>query len=1342
MKALLFNLILICLNFLNTVKGINWNESFESYSNGTFPSSWIKDGNASNNSYNYVTNTTSSDGSKSLKLYGTSGGCWAALVYKSLDVSSPFFIEIDIRNGNESLTGCHPERAGIGLRKGTSWTNPSRSFVQFDGDGFIYLAGSKSDAYITDSWYKIKVKYEKKSSEQVKLSFWINNEFKGEKTVPTKNDEDLLTNLELNVQEGTAWFDNIKVYKFHGEPCPGTPTVIDYDGNIYNTVQIGNQCWTKENLKTTSYSDGTLLIDGTGVGYISNDSTTKYYFSYNDDPAYTETYGYLYTWAAAMNGSEFSNENPSGIQGLCPSGWHVPSYSEWDELESYLGYEMAGGKLKSDGTEFWNYPNTGATNESGFTALPSGSKAYNGVFNGLGERTFFWSSSREGSLYFRNTLRYNYSDLSGAFDNRTYGHSVRCIKNSTIQRNNWIGIYNVISNNSTFPGRLPLWEDSTNNNLNQHIKICADGSRSTKFVFVNNNPSINSNNIRFVVESNQTSEDLDRNGYFTGYEVSDNKITAYFNHPQFLEGNYVPYRNDELKVIESSTPKVSIFNIPIRIYRAPVVMIHGLWGDPSSFNDKDNENNLKNVLRVNLYHDPNLLYVADYTASNDLNFKSNEYEVYAAINETFDKLRDLKYSVGKVDIIAHSMGGILARTYLQADYYRNDIHKLITLNTPHSGTQIANFLLGYENTNWAVAVSLKMTKGKKPDSYLNGAVNDLRYNSPVMLNNFIEGNTNLNKNIVPTHVIRTRGVSDDCNLLAMVLGYIAGTNPLFVTVFNFDEHDLIVPFLSQTGGVNTFTSINNQCHLGVADNSEVQDKLIQLLNQNPNNELYFTVNGFHPPLLSSLLYKSDKTESGLTENTNFFKSSTIRTKAASTLGQIEITQPSSGSIFHSGENINISIESTGQVNRLALVPLFGCSGCSDENPKDTFATNAVFIYKIPEEFIGEATIMALGFDSTEFVAYDTLSINVLSNAILDSIDVYEDSLTLSIGRSKSLKVLGYYNDGIVRDISTSSNFMSDEQQIAKNIYSNFIEGINEGNTIIHAIYNGKTNQVPVKVLRGDTVAIPPLMTPPDSIEASDGIFKNKIEITWKKVGEACYYQVYRNTTNDTIGALLISNWNIDNFYVDSSIISNETYHYWIKVSTSTYGSNETKFSLPDSGYAACLVPILPEEITGETNPIVNNTYNYETMPLTGVDSFNWNATGGNVSGDSNAVSVIWTSLGIQTLFVEAVNNCGSSDATILNVTVVNSTTGIVSTKTENTITIYPNPFNDEIFIGLNNFDKIVRLELYNVLGDRVKIISDIYLTNTILDLAKLKKGIYGLKVYTKGSIFYKNILKL
>ncbi len=215
--------------------------------------------------------------------------------------------------------------------------------------------------------------------------------------------------------------------------------VMDFDGNGYYSVIIGEQEWMQQNLKTTHYSDGTSLINGANAGNITNDYATKYFFVNNNDEEVVSEYGRLYTWAAVMNGSNSSGANPSGIQGVCPTGWHVPSDTEWMELEIHLGMSASeaekkfdrgtneGGKLKS--TEYFWPPNTGATNESRFSAMPGGDRGPEDTFNLIGGFGVYWSTTESFSdaAYIRG-LDYNKATVNRWDHLKHFGFSVRCLK--------------------------------------------------------------------------------------------------------------------------------------------------------------------------------------------------------------------------------------------------------------------------------------------------------------------------------------------------------------------------------------------------------------------------------------------------------------------------------------------------------------------------------------------------------------------------------------------------------------------------------------------------------------------------------------------------------------------------------------------------------------------------------------------------------------------------------------------------------------------------------------------------------------------------------------------------
>ncbi len=196
-------------------------------------------------------------------------------------------------------------------------------------------------------------------------------------------------------------------------------TVSDIDGNIYITTKIGNQWWMAENLKVTHYQNGDAIPhvtdNATWAGLI-----TGAYCNYNNDSTNVATYGSLYNWYAVADSLN-----------LAPAGWHVSTDAEWQILVDYLGGSLvAGGKLKESGTIHWNGPNTGATNESGFSALPGGYRSsYDGTFFDVGYYAFFWSSTEGSSSYaWSRYLSYDYSGIYRSNYYKQDGFSVRCVR--------------------------------------------------------------------------------------------------------------------------------------------------------------------------------------------------------------------------------------------------------------------------------------------------------------------------------------------------------------------------------------------------------------------------------------------------------------------------------------------------------------------------------------------------------------------------------------------------------------------------------------------------------------------------------------------------------------------------------------------------------------------------------------------------------------------------------------------------------------------------------------------------------------------------------------------------
>jgi len=243
-----------------------------------------------------------------------------------------------------------------------------------------------------------------------------------------------ITNLAAPVSAKDAatkeYVDEIKELIYEDLLNVGLNGIVeDIDGNKYPTIRIGNQIWMAKDLEVTHYPNGDPVPnviyndDWNSLGDNDYEDAYCFYNNYNNID-----YGALYTYAAAI-GDNWVRDNKDG-QGICPDGWHLPTNDDWSSLVNYLGgSDGASGKMKEMGTIHWISPNEGADNSSGYTALPDGSRKYDGVFSLLGEFYFVWSATNYDSnnAYFCS-LNYNNDNFFLKRNYKSYGHSVRCIK--------------------------------------------------------------------------------------------------------------------------------------------------------------------------------------------------------------------------------------------------------------------------------------------------------------------------------------------------------------------------------------------------------------------------------------------------------------------------------------------------------------------------------------------------------------------------------------------------------------------------------------------------------------------------------------------------------------------------------------------------------------------------------------------------------------------------------------------------------------------------------------------------------------------------------------------------
>ncbi len=293
-----------------------------------------------------------------------------------------------------------------------------------------------------------------------------------------------------------------------GTPCPGTPTVMDVNGNTYRTVQIGSQCWMRENLKTTQYKNGTNIIYVGNNNSTWQNNTTGAYAWYENNSSWGDSYGALYNWYAVNH-----------HHGLCPEGWRVPDNNDWNVMAQHHGGVNTGGKIKSIRTEpmahpRWDSPNTNASNESGFSGMPGGARQSNGTYSSLGQYGTFWTSVESSStLAYGRDLSYLGGNAPVSNYGKNMGQSVRCIKISDGDGNAPQAAFAGNPTSGTAPLTVSFTDQSTGDPTSWQWNF-GDGNTSTQ-----QNPQHTYQN-----EGNYTVELTASNSFGSDTEIKENYI--------------------------------------------------------------------------------------------------------------------------------------------------------------------------------------------------------------------------------------------------------------------------------------------------------------------------------------------------------------------------------------------------------------------------------------------------------------------------------------------------------------------------------------------------------------------------------------------------------------------------------------------------------------------------------------------------------------------------------------------------------------------------------------------------------------------------------------------------
>lgn len=848
------------------------------------------------------------------------------------------------------------------------------------------------------------------------------------------------------------------------------------------------------------------------------------------------------------------------------------------------------------------------------------------------------------------------------------------------------------------------------------IKICADGSKATFIEYYNNDPNIQISNIRFKIFEDITGLQKDEYGFFDSIIISNdnpNKLTVYYNHPTYMNQSSV-YRNLTINIYDNSTGNL-IYAYPIQIYRAPLLMVHGLMGHASSFAEFE-----KKLLNGNALYPGNIMtspltYRLDYSPTNMSSFETNKDVVKRGIDFLLNQaVNTFGYSAGKVDVVAHSMGGIAARLYIQNPYgsvpFRSDIHKLITFNTPHSGTQLAAW--GTQTFCPAFSIGLLfITRGASLlicPAFNNAfpAFGDLSCNSDAT-DKFLNGKSIANTRLVPTMALTsTTELSfddPDCSFVEESLA----PNPL-LDLFKGEANDGVVPLSSQQGGVFPILSATpNVCHIGSVNDSQLINKAIQLINGIPNSS-NFDVNGYIPP---DITYYSTQPKINNPTATN----------------AVNFIAPADHSNFRPGQTFKVKASGTTEVKSMQLLignEIFSSVGI------DTIGRSLVYNYTIPPSAAGEMRMIVFGFDSLQQYVFDTVRIYIVPTAILDSINIYPKTISVPENLKTSFEITGYYHDGYARNISSIPNiiYKINDTSIATHTILNEIQGKKQDTTSITVSYLGKNKSVPVQVLNGS-----------DYLHAGFASYDTLV-----CRGQQVHFTNYSTGTPDSIKWILTGATPSTSKEQNPSVVYNKTGVYDAKLICYYPQKNDTLL-LPRYLRVINIVPARPGTImiskgTNKTCP--GDTILYSINPVVNATSYLWKVPVGAsiLSGQgTTSIKVFYSSAFTKndSVSVLAANGCGTGpirySKIVLRCNQIVSTyaqTSIISKDA--TLVVFPNPFNNTLYLNGDLISaKKCQVIVTDILGRRF--FSKVFYGNNYqieINTQMLQKGFYFLIIQT------------
>ncbi|MBK8505886.1 MAG: leucine-rich repeat domain-containing protein [Saprospiraceae bacterium] len=556
----------------------------------------------------------------------------------------------------------------------------------------------------------------------------------------------------------------------------------------------------------------------------------------------------------------------------------------------------------------------------------------------------------------------------------------------------------LISHLRNIPDNVKYSSDKTIDSIHSgntgYFSVAADGSEASWFEITKDGlSSVNVSDINLKIEENEIVSDPDVNGLLLYDGIANNKIRFNYRHPEFVSLAPNQLYKEVHVVVEKFSTGEELARYPIRIYRAPVLMIHGLWSEGTAFN------NMYDRLFASGNYSSFQLKWGVYKFTNDQEFDANYYRIYGWINELIDVMASKKIACSEVDIVTHSMGGLLSRLYLSNSLYPKNINKLITINTPHSGTQMANLLL--DNTCLKPLFS-SVIKFPNSGSTEAGAIGDMQIDH----NPIDDMTTHATSVGTPKHAISTTFPIDlvlantsqqlqNVPFLRVLTLPLSMIRIILAQTFNGEQNDIAVPLSSQLGGLNSpyVTSISNQLHIGSQANLTVINTVSNLLSVSPRDQSQFTTSPFSPP---DLTYT---TPIILGFGCEVLNNSTQNQR--NNVSSVEIITPLTASGYNPGDTIHFNITGSA-IDEITLL----LEGCGENLYRsDTTGTALVSHWVVDTCSFGERNIIAMGYDSTnKILVFDTIHIMIQPDLFIDSIALGPNPLLLSEGEQYSLDI--------------------------------------------------------------------------------------------------------------------------------------------------------------------------------------------------------------------------------------------------------------------------------------------------------------------------------------------------